>query len=102
MLILFDAAYEAFIRDPKIPHTIYEIDGAREVAIEFRSYSKTAGFTGTRCGYTVVPKTLMALSENGDKISLNKLWLRRQCTKFNGTSYAVQRAAEATYSPGGK
>lgn len=101
-IILFDAAYEAYISEKNVPHSIYEIAGAKEVAIEFRSYSKTAGFTGTRCGYTVVPKTLMALSENGDKISLNKLWLRRQCTKFNGTSYAVQRAAEATYSPEGK
>ena len=101
-IILFDAAYEAYISDKNVPHSIYEIEGAKEVAIEFRSYSKTAGFTGTRCGYTVVPKSVTAYSENGEKISLNKLWLRRQTTKFNGTSYVVQRAAEATYSPEGK
>ncbi len=101
-IILFDAAYEAFITEENVPRSIYEIDGAKDVAIEFRSYSKTAGFTGTRCGYTVVPKTVVAFSEKGDKVSLNKLWLRRQTTKFNGTSYVVQRAAEATYSPEGK
>ncbi len=101
-LILFDAAYEAFITEENVPRSIYEIDGAKDVAIEFRSYSKTAGFTGTRCGYTVVPKSVTAFSENGDRVSLNKLWLRRQTTKFNGTSYIVQRAAEATYSPEGK
>lgn len=102
VIILFDAAYEAFITEENVPHSIYEIEGAKEVAIEFRSFSKTAGFTGTRCGYTVVPKQLMGYSESGDPVSLNKLWNRRQCTKFNGTSYVVQRAAEATYSPEGK
>ena len=101
-IILFDAAYEAYITEENVPHSIFEIEGAKDVAIEFRSFSKTAGFTGTRCGYTVVPKTVTALSENGEKVSLNKLWLRRQTTKFNGTSYVVQRAAEATYSPEGK
>ena len=102
VIILFDAAYEAFITEDNVPHSIYEIEGAKEVAIEFRSFSKTAGFTGTRCGYTVVPKQLMGFSANGDEISINKLWNRRQCTKFNGTSYIVQRAAEATYSTEGK
>jgi len=101
-IILFDAAYEAFITEENVPHSIYEIEGAREVALEFRSFSKTAGFTGTRCAYTVVPKTVMAFSENGEKVALNKLWNRRHSTKFNGTSYVVQRAAEATYSPEGK
>lgn len=101
-VILYDAAYEAFITEEDVPHSIYEIEGAKEVAIEFRSYSKTAGFTGTRCAYTVVPKTVMAFSESGESISLNKLWLRRHTTKFNGTSYVVQRAAEATYTPEGK
>lgn len=101
-VILFDAAYEAFITEENVPHSIYEIKGAQEVAIEFRSFSKTAGFTGTRCGYTVVPKALTAFSETGEKIMLNKLWNRRHSTKFNGTSYVVQRAAEATYSPEGK
>lgn len=101
-IILFDAAYEAFITEKDVPRSIYEIEGAREVAIEFRSFSKTAGFTGTRCGYTVVPKSVTAFSGNAQRISLNKLWLRRQTTKFNGTSYVVQRAAEATYSPEGK
>lgn len=101
-IILFDAAYEAFITEENVPHSIYEIEGAREVALEFRSFSKTAGFTGTRCGYTVVPKTVMAFSENGEKVALNKLWNRRHSTKFNGTSYVVQRAAEATYSVEGK
>ncbi|MFZ4724480.1 MAG: LL-diaminopimelate aminotransferase [Paludibacter sp.] len=102
VILLFDAAYEAFITEEDVPHSIYEIEGAKDVAIEFRSFSKTAGFTGTRCGYTVVPKQLMGYSENGEKVSLNKLWNRRQCTKFNGTSYVVQRAAEATYSIEGK
>ncbi len=102
VIILFDAAYEAFITEKNVPHSIYEIEGAKDVAIEFRSFSKTAGFTGTRCGYTVVPKQLMGNSENGEPVSLNKLWNRRQCTKFNGTSYVVQRAAEATFSPEGK
>jgi len=101
-LILFDAAYEAFIRDPGLPHSIYEIEGAREVAIEFRSFSKTAGFTGTRCAYTVVPKSCMAYDANGGTVSLHSLWNRRHCTKFNGVSYPVQRAAEAVYSPEGR
>jgi LL-diaminopimelate aminotransferase len=101
-IILFDAAYEAFITEKNVPHSIYEIDGAKDVAIEFRSFSKTAGFTGTRCGYTVVPKQLMGFSSDGSQVALNKLWNRRQTTKFNGTSYTVQRAAEATYSPEGK
>jgi LL-diaminopimelate aminotransferase len=101
-IIFFDAAYEAFITEENVPHSIYEIEGATEVALEFRSFSKTAGFTGTRCGYTVVPKTVMAFSENGEKVALNKLWNRRHSTKFNGTSYVVQRAAEATFSPEGK
>jgi len=101
-LILFDAAYEAYIQDPDIPHSIYEIKGAKKVAIEFRSFSKTAGFTGIRCGYTVVPKELNAVTLGGERVSLNKLWNRRQCTKFNGTSYITQRAAEAIYSPEGK
>ena len=101
-IILFDAAYEAFITEENVPHSIYEIEGAKDVAIEFRSFSKTAGFTGTRCGYTVVPKQLMGYAENGEPVALNKLWNRRQTTKFNGTSYIVQRAAEATYSAEGK
>lgn len=100
-IILFDAAYEAFIQDPSIPHSIYEIEGAKEVAIEFRSFSKTAGFTGTRCAFTVIPKELKAASSQGP-ISLNSLWNRRQSTKFNGVSYPVQRAAEAIYSPEGQ
>ncbi len=100
-VILFDAAYEAFIRDAEIPHSIYEIDGAREVAIEFRSYSKTAGFTGTRCAFTVVPKTCMAYTKGGEKHSLHSLWNRRHSTKFNGVSYPVQKAAEAVYSKDG-
>ena len=91
-IILFDAAYEAFIEDPDVPHSIYEIEGAQEVAIEIRSFSKTAGFTAVRCGYTVVPKAT----------GLQTMWLRRQCTKFNGASYISQRAAEATYTPEGK
>jgi LL-diaminopimelate aminotransferase len=101
-IILFDAAYEAFIQEPEIPHSIYEIEGAKEVAIEFRSFSKTAGFTGTRCAYTVVPKTVMAYDSSGQPHSLNKLWLRRQTTKFNGVSYPVQAAAAAVYSPAGQ
>ncbi len=101
-LILFDAAYEAFIAEDDIPHSIYEIDGAKEVAVEFRSFSKTAGFTGLRCGYTVIPKTLRCRDGAGRKVSLNKLWYRRQSTKFNGVSYIVQRAAEAVYSPEGQ
>lgn len=101
-LILFDAAYEAFIRDPALPRSIFEIEGAREVAVEFRSFSKTAGFTGTRCAYTVVPKTCMAYDGRGQKQSLHAMWNRRQSTKFNGVSYPVQKAAEAVYSEKGK
>jgi len=101
-LILFDAAYEAFIRDPEIPHSIYEIEGAREVAIEFRSFSKTAGFTGTRCAFTVVPKTLMGYTKKGEAVPLHPMWNRRHTTKFNGVSYPVQRAAEAVYSAEGQ
>ena len=100
-VILFDAAYEAFITEADIPHSIYEIEGAKECAIEFRSFSKTAGFTGVRCGLTVVPKALMATTENGEKVALNQLWNRRQCTKFNGVSYPVQKAAAAVYSDEG-
>ncbi|MCL1920650.1 MAG: LL-diaminopimelate aminotransferase [Kiritimatiellaeota bacterium] len=101
-IILFDAAYEAFIRDPALPHSIYEMDGAREAAIEFRSFSKTAGFTGTRCAYTVVPKTLMGYTKKGEAMALHAMWNRRHTTKFNGVSYPVQRAAEAVYSAEGK
>jgi len=97
-IILFDSAYEAFIREPNIPHSIYEIEGAKEVAIEFRSFSKTAGFTGVRCAYTVVPKELKAYTKQGDEVILNRLWNRRQCTKFNGVPYITQRAAEAIYT----
>jgi len=97
-LILFDAAYESFIRDVSLPHSIFEIEGADEVAIEFRSFSKNAGFTGTRCAYTVVPKKCRAFDKDGNKTELHTLWLRRQCTKFNGVSYPVQKAAEAVYS----
>ena len=96
-VILYDSAYEAFITNPDVPHSIYEIDGAKEVAIEFRSFSKTAGFTGTRCAYTVVPHTLKI-----DGTELNALWNRRQCTKFNGVPYIIQRAAEAVYSEEGQ
>ena len=101
-VILFDAAYEVFIEEENVPHSIYEIEGAKDVAIEFRSFSKTAGFTGVRCAYAVVPKTLYGYTENGEKIELNKLWNRRTTTKFNGVSYVVQRAAEATYSKEGR
>jgi LL-diaminopimelate aminotransferase len=101
-LILFDAAYEAFIRDDALPRSIFEIEGAREVAIEFRSLSKTAGFTGTRCAYTVVPKTCMAYTKKGEPCSLNDLWNRRHTTKFNSVSYPVQRAAAAVYGPEGR
>ena len=101
-LILFDAAYEAFIRDPELPKSIYEIEGAREVAIEFRSLSKTAGFTGTRLAFTVVPKTCMAYDSLGNQHSLHAMWNRRHTTKFNGVSYPVQKAAAAVYSPAGK
>jgi LL-diaminopimelate aminotransferase len=101
-LILFDAAYEAFIQEENIPRSIYEVEGAREVAVEFRSYSKTAGFTGTRCAYTIVPKEVKAHDSQGHAHSLNSLWLRRQTTKFNGVSYPVQAAAAAIYSEAGK
>lgn len=101
-LILFDAAYEAFIRDESLPKSIYEIEGAKEVAIELRSFSKNAGFTGTRCAYTVVPKECMAYDKDGNSHSLHALWNRRQATKFNGVSYPVQRAAEAIYTKEGK
>lgn len=102
VLIMYDAAYEAYIQDEDIPHSIYEIEGAKKCAIEFHSYSKTAGFTGVRCGYTIIPKELMAVSAGGEKVSLNHLWNRRQCTKFNGTSYITQRGAEAIYTEEGK
>ncbi|HEY9827999.1 MAG TPA: LL-diaminopimelate aminotransferase [Stenomitos sp.] len=101
-IIFFDAAYEAFITDPSLPHSIYEIEGARDCAIEFRSFSKNAGFTGTRCALTVVPKTLKAKAADGTDVELWKLWNRRQSTKFNGVSYIVQRGAEAVYSPEGQ
>ena len=101
-IILFDAAYEIFITEEDIPHSIYEIEGAKDVAIEFRSFSKTAGFTGVRCAYAVVPKTVFGYTKDGEKVSLNKLWNRRTTTKFNGVSYVVQRAAEATYSEEGR
>lgn len=101
-IILYDAAYEAYIQDENIPHSIYEVAGAKECAIEFRSFSKTAGFTGVRCGYTVVPEELMGTASDGKRVQLNKLWNRRQCTKFNGTSYITQRGAEAIYTEQGK
>lgn len=101
-VILFDAAYEAFITEENIPHSIYEIDGAKEVAIEFRSYSKMAGFTGVRCGYTVVPKELKLETIKGEFVSANELWHRRQSTKYNGCSYIVQRGAQAIYSNDGQ
>ena len=101
-LILYDAAYQAYIRDPEIPRSIYEIRGARKCAIEFHSYSKTAGFTGVRCGYTIVPKDLTLADFEGVRHSVHQLWNRRQCTKFNGASYISQRAAEAIYTPEGK
>ena len=101
-IIFYDAAYEAFIQEDDIPHSIYEIRGAKKCCIEFHSYSKTAGFTGVRCGYTVIPKEVMATTLDGEKVQLNHLWDRRQCTKFNGTSYISQRAAEAIYTPEGK
>ena len=101
-IILFDAAYEAYITEPGIPHSIYEIPGARECAIEFRSFSKHGGFTGTRCAYTVVPKTLMASAASGEQKPLHPLWLRRTTTKFNGVPYIVQRGAEALFTPEGK
>ena len=101
-LILYDAAYEAYIQETDIPHSIYELEGARRCAIELRSFSKTAGFTGVRCGYTVIPQELTATTSSGEKIKLNALWNRRQCTKFNGTSYITQRGAEAIYTSEGK
>jgi LL-diaminopimelate aminotransferase len=101
-VILYDAAYEAYIRDPQIPHSIYEIDGARDVAIEFRSFSKTAGFTGTRCAFIVIPKTLMAYDAAGHATPLHALWNRRHTTKFNGVSYPVQKAAAAIYTDAGR
>lgn len=101
-LLLFDSAYEAYITEPDVPRSIYEIQGAREVAIEFRSFSKTAGFTGLRLGYTVIPKELTGIDRNGNRVPLHRLWLRRQTTKFNGASYLSQRAAEALYSHEGQ
>lgn len=101
-LILFDAAYEAFITEDNIPHSIYEIEGAKEVAIEFRSFSKKAGFTGTRCAYTVIPKELKGYTTNGEPVSINQLWNRRHSTKFNGVPYIVQKAAESVYTDTGK
>jgi LL-diaminopimelate aminotransferase len=101
-VLLFDAAYEAYIRDPEIPHSIYEVEGARAVAIEFRSFSKSAGFTGTRCAFTVVPKELMGRAAGGERVSLNALWFRRQSTKFNSVPYIIQRAAAAVYTDEGQ
>lgn len=101
-LIIYDSAYEAYIRDENIPKSIYEVEGAKEIAIEVRSYSKTGGFTGLRCGYTVVPDSLAGDYSNGEKVMLNRLWSRRQTTKFNGASYVSQRGAEALYTPEGK
>ncbi|MBQ2887078.1 MAG: LL-diaminopimelate aminotransferase [Alphaproteobacteria bacterium] len=101
-LILFDAAYEAYIQESDIPHSIYEIEGAKKCAIEFRSFSKTAGFTGVRCGYTIVPEELTAFTPDGKPVGMNRLWNRRQCTKFNGTSYITQRGAEAIYTEQGQ
>lgn len=101
-LILFDAAYEAFISDPDIAHSIYEIEGARDVAIEFRSFSKTAGFTGVRCAYSIVPQGLRAYTKDGGAVEVNPIWKRRHCTKFNGVSYVTQAGAAAVYTPQGK
>ncbi len=101
-IILFDAAYEAFIQDPEIPHSIFEIEGARDCAIEFRSFSKNGGFTGVRCAYTIIPKTLTAKTTDGEAVELHKLWGRRHSTKFNGASYPVQKGAAAVFSPEGK
>jgi LL-diaminopimelate aminotransferase len=100
-LILFDAAYATFIRDESLPHSVFEIEGAEEVAVEFRSYSKTAGFTGTRCAFTVIPAECRAFRGDGTTVALRDLWSRRQATKFNGVSYPVQRAAEAVYTEAG-
>src|SRR6185436_2747293 len=97
-IILFDAAYEQYISDPNVPHSIYEIPGAKEVAIEFRSFSKTAGFTGVRAAFTVVPKTLMGKTRDGQVVDVYRLWMRRHTTKFNGVNYIVQRGCEAVYS----
>ncbi len=102
MIILFDGAYEAFISDETLPRSIYEIPGAKDCAIEFRSFSKHAGFTGIRCGYTVVPKGLKGRNDKGEEVSIHAMWNRRHCTKFNGVSYPVQRAAEAVFSEQGK
>ncbi|MDD4601801.1 LL-diaminopimelate aminotransferase [bioreactor metagenome] len=101
-IILYDAAYEAYIREDNVPHSIYEIEGAKDVAVEFRSFSKNAGFTGTRCALTVVPKTVMGYTTSGEKCALNKLWNRRQTTKFNGVPYIIQKGAEAVYSAAGQ
>ena len=101
-IILFDAAYEAFITEDNVPHSIYEVDGAKKVAIEFRSFSKTVGFTGLRCAYSVVPKELKGYTKEGEEISINSLWNRRQCTKFNGVAYAIQKGAEEIYSDEGQ
>jgi LL-diaminopimelate aminotransferase len=101
-VIFFDAAYEAYIQDPVIPHSIYEIEGARDVAIEFRSCSKTAGFTGVRCAYSIVPKQLKAYTKDGRAVQVNPIWRRRHTTKFNGVSYITQRGAEAIYSAPGR
>lgn len=101
-VILFDAAYAAYITEKNIPRSIYEVEGAKDVAIEFRSFSKTAGFTGTRCGYVVIPEKIFGTTASGEKILLKDLWLRRQTTKFNGTAYIVQRGAEAIYSVEGQ
>lgn len=97
-VILFDAAYEAFVSDSELPRSIYAVEGAKQCAIEFCSLSKTAGFTGTRCGYTIVPKELVFTASTGEEMSLNAMWNRRQCTKYNGTSYIVQKAAAAVFS----
>jgi len=102
VIILFDAAYEEFITEPDIPHSIYEVDGAKEVAIEFRSFSKTAGFTGVRCAFTVVPNQLKAYTKNGGAVEVGPIWKRRQCTKFNGVSYITQAGAAAVYTEKGK
>lgn len=101
-LILYDAAYEAYIQEDDVAHSIYEIDGAKEVAIEFRSFSKNAGFTGTRCSYVVVPKQVMGYTEAGEPVEINKLWNRRHCTKFNGVPYIIQKGAEAVYTEAGQ
>jgi len=101
-ILLFDAAYEAYIQDPAIPHSIFEIEGARDCAIEFRSFSKNGGFTGVRCGYIVIPKTLTGKAEDGSRVALHQLWGRRHSTKFNGASYPVQKGAAAVFSPEGK